>query len=76
MDINMIKSLIVIHGHDGTELGLINVQASDDLEKEYELELKVRLKHVISMKTDNIHESARTQIEFDIVEVKKFKEED
>ncbi len=75
MNPNLIKSIIVIHGQDDAELPELNVQASDDLEKVYELECKVRLKDVLTFSKNNIKESARHQYYLELVSIDKFKEE-
>jgi CMP-N-acetylneuraminic acid synthetase len=75
MDPNLIKSIIVIHGNDDAGLPELNVQASDDLEKLYEFEGKLRLKKVTSFIENNDRFSARHQYYLEIESIDKFKEE-
>ena len=74
MDPNLIKSIIVIHGNDDADLPELNLQASDDLEKLYEFEGKLRLKNVTTFIENNV--SARHQYYLEIESIDKFKEED
>jgi len=74
MDPNLVKSIIVIHGNDDAGLPELNVQASDDLEKLYEFEGRIRLKNVTTFIENNV--SARHQYYFEIESIDKFKEEE
>jgi len=74
MDPNLVKSIIVIHGRDDSDLPELNVQASDDLEKLYEFEGRIRLKNVTTFIENNV--SARHQYYFEIESIDKFKEEE
>jgi len=72
MDVNLIKSQVIIHGEESVDLTAINVQG-DDLEKEYELECIVKLKSILAVLENNT--IPRHQIELEIVSINKFKEE-
>ena len=74
MDPNLVKSIIVIHGNDDAGLPELNVQASDDLEKEYEFEGVVKLKNVTSFIENNDPSTARHQQYFVIVSIGSFVE--